>query len=223
MLLTREWYMHPNGQLPAYEWNFGDANPPVHAWAAIRVYQIEHEDDGARRSALSRAHLPEAAAQLHLVGQPQGRAGQQPVRGRLLGLDNIGAFDRSNGLPRRRPLEQWTARRGWRCTASTCSRSRSSWRGTTGLRGRGDEVLRALRHIGEAMNQPSAAAPTASGTRRWAGTSTCCACPDGSRRPVSAITIAGLVPVLAVAVADPRPEGLPRTCESRRVVHRALA
>ena len=44
LLLTREWYMHPNGQIPAYEWAFGDVNPPVHAWAAIRVYQIEEQD-----------------------------------------------------------------------------------------------------------------------------------------------------------------------------------
>ena len=40
-VLTREWYMHPNGQIPAYEWQFGDVNPPVHAWAALRVYSIE--------------------------------------------------------------------------------------------------------------------------------------------------------------------------------------
>ena len=43
VLLTREWYMHPNGQLPAYEWNFGDVNPPVHAWAAWRVFQIDRK------------------------------------------------------------------------------------------------------------------------------------------------------------------------------------
>jgi hypothetical protein len=43
LLLTREWYMHPNGQIPAYEWAFDDVNPPVHAWAAIRVYQIEQK------------------------------------------------------------------------------------------------------------------------------------------------------------------------------------
>ena len=46
LLLTREWYMHPNGQLPAYEWRFGDVNPPVHAWAAWRVYQIERRATG---------------------------------------------------------------------------------------------------------------------------------------------------------------------------------
>ena len=51
VLLTREWYMHPNGQLPAYEWDFGDVNPPVHAWAAWRVFQIDRKQRGDRRPA----------------------------------------------------------------------------------------------------------------------------------------------------------------------------
>ncbi len=49
VLMLREWYMHPNGQIPAYEWAFGDVNPPVHAWAALRVYQIEKHEDRPRR------------------------------------------------------------------------------------------------------------------------------------------------------------------------------
>ena len=53
MLLTREWYMHPNGQLPAYEWAFGDVNPPVHAWAAWRVYQMDRGADRRRATATS--------------------------------------------------------------------------------------------------------------------------------------------------------------------------
>ena len=72
-LLLREWYMHPNGQLPAYEWALGDVNPPVHAWAAWRVYKIEQKRRGTGDRDVPRARLPEAAAQLHLVGEPQGR------------------------------------------------------------------------------------------------------------------------------------------------------
>jgi hypothetical protein len=53
-LLTREWYMHPNGQLPAYEWAFGDVNPPVHAWAAWRVFQMDRKQSGANMPALRR-------------------------------------------------------------------------------------------------------------------------------------------------------------------------
>ena len=84
MLLTREWYMHPNGQLPAYEWAFGDVNPPVHAWAAWRVYEIDREQHGGKGDrAVSRARLPQADAELHLVGQPQGRRGPQHFPGRF--------------------------------------------------------------------------------------------------------------------------------------------
>jgi hypothetical protein len=81
VLLLREWYTHPNGQIPAYEFAFGDVNPPVHAWAAWRVYKMT----GARRA---RSHvpfpdIPEAGHQLHLVGQPQGCRGQEHLRRRL--------------------------------------------------------------------------------------------------------------------------------------------
>ena len=75
-VLLREWFLHPNGALPAYEWNFDDVNPPVHALAAIRVFVI----DGSTRHGLPRADLPEAAAQLHLVGQQAGPRRQQPLR-----------------------------------------------------------------------------------------------------------------------------------------------
>ena len=67
-VMLREWYMHPNGALPAYEWNFDDINPPVHAWAAIRVFEIEG-GDGYR---LPDPRVPQAAAELHVVGQPGG-------------------------------------------------------------------------------------------------------------------------------------------------------
>ena len=82
MLLLREWYMHPNGQIPAYEFAFGDVNPPVHAWACWRVYKITGPR-GTARPRVPRPRLPEAADQLHLVGQPQGHRGQEHLRRRL--------------------------------------------------------------------------------------------------------------------------------------------
>ena len=85
VLLLREWYMHPNGQMPAYEWNFSDVNPPVHAWAAWRVYKIEAKRSGKARPRVPGAHLPQAAAEFHLVGEPQGRRGQERLSGRLSG------------------------------------------------------------------------------------------------------------------------------------------
>ena len=82
-LLLREWYMHPNGQLPAYEWAFGDVNPPVHAWAVWRVYKIEKKRRGVGDRVFLARVLPQAAAQLHVVGEPQGRRRQQRLRGRI--------------------------------------------------------------------------------------------------------------------------------------------
>ena len=81
-LFLREWYMHPNGQMPAYEFAFGDVNPPVHAWAAWRVYKMTGPR-GAARSRFSRKRVPKAAAQLHLVGESQGRRRQQSFLRRL--------------------------------------------------------------------------------------------------------------------------------------------
>ena len=68
LLLCREWFQAPNGALPAYEWDFGDVNPPVQAWAALEVFAI----DGGSRLRLPESDLRQAAGQLHLVGQPRG-------------------------------------------------------------------------------------------------------------------------------------------------------
>ena len=69
-LMLRERYMHPNGQIPAYEWNFGDVNPPVHAWATHFHLPPGKGADGQRRQGLAEEQLSEAAPELHLVGQP---------------------------------------------------------------------------------------------------------------------------------------------------------
>jgi len=107
VLLTREWYMHPNGQLPAYEWSFGDVNPPVHAWAAWRVYKIDmklHESKG------DRAFLERVFHKLLLnftwwVNRKDAE-GHNIFQGGFLGLDNIGVFDRSAQLPTGGHIEQ---------------------------------------------------------------------------------------------------------------------
>jgi hypothetical protein len=99
LLLTKEWYMHPDGQIPAYEWDFGDVNPPVHAWAAFRVYQIEEKRTGRK----DRAFLEEIFQKLCLnftwwVNRKDA-GGRNIFEGGFLGLDNIGAFDRTKGIP----------------------------------------------------------------------------------------------------------------------------
>ena len=106
-LLTREWYMHPNGQIPAYEWAFGDVNPPVHAWAAMRVYQIDKKRTAKATSLFSGKGVSKTAPQFHLVGQPQGRRREIiHLQGGFLGLDNIGVFDRNMELPGGCVIEQ---------------------------------------------------------------------------------------------------------------------
>jgi hypothetical protein len=106
VLMTREWYMHPNGQLPAYEWAFGDVNPPVHAWAAWRVYKI----DKKRRGVGDRAFLARIFQKLLLnftwwVNRKDSE-GRNVFQGGFLGLDNIGVFDRSAPLPTGGHIEQ---------------------------------------------------------------------------------------------------------------------
>ncbi|WP_373538351.1 glucosidase [Chamaesiphon sp.] len=105
-LLTREWYMHPNGQLPAYEWAFGDVNPPVHAWATWRVYKIEQKMSGkGDRTFLERVFQKLLLNFTWWVNRkdPEGR---NVFEGGFLGLDNIGIFDRSAELPTGGKLEQ---------------------------------------------------------------------------------------------------------------------
>ncbi len=106
VLMMREWYMHPNGQLPAYEWNFSDVNPPVHAWAAWRVYKIEKK----RRGAGDRRFLQRVFHKLLLnftwwVNRKDAE-GRNVFEGGFLGLDNIGVFDRSAKLPFEGRIEQ---------------------------------------------------------------------------------------------------------------------
>ena len=101
VLLCREWFMHPNGQLPAYEWAFGDANPPVHAWAALRVFEI----DGARDYEFLERILHKLLLNFTWWVNRKDSAGNNVFEGGFLGLDNIGPFDRSS-LPLSARLEQ---------------------------------------------------------------------------------------------------------------------
>jgi hypothetical protein len=106
LLLTREWYMHPNGQIPAYEWAFGDVNPPVHAWAAIRVYQIEEKMYGRKDRAFLERIFQKLVINFTWWVNRKDAVGNNIFEGGFLGLDNIGAFDRTAGLPSGGRLEQ---------------------------------------------------------------------------------------------------------------------
>jgi hypothetical protein len=99
LLFLREWYMHPNGQLPAYEWNFGDANPPVHAWACWRVYQIDRHMRGEPDVPFLERAFHKLMLNFTWWVNRKDAHGRNVFQGGFLGLDNIGVFDRSRPLP----------------------------------------------------------------------------------------------------------------------------
>jgi hypothetical protein len=104
-LFLREWYMHPNGQIPAYEWNFSDVNPPVHAWACWRVYKMTGVRGSRDRLFLARVFQKLVVNFTWWVNR-KDPSGKHIFAGGFLGLDNIGMFDRSKPLPTGGQLEQ---------------------------------------------------------------------------------------------------------------------
>jgi mannosylglycerate hydrolase MGH1-like protein len=102
LLLLREWYMHPNGQIPAYEWAFDDVNPPVHAWAAIRVFHL----DGAKDLDFLERVLHRLLINFTWWVNRKDALGDNVFSGGFLGLDNVGPFDRGAALPLAGVLEQ---------------------------------------------------------------------------------------------------------------------
>jgi hypothetical protein len=99
VLLGREWYQHPNGQLPAYEWAFDDVNPPVQAWAAWRVYKIEQRWFGRRDLNFLERVFHKLLLYFTWWVNRKDLQGNNIFEGGFLGLDNIGVFDRSKPLP----------------------------------------------------------------------------------------------------------------------------
>ena len=106
VLLLREWYMHPNGQLPAYEWAFADVNPPVHAWAAWQVYRIEKKQRGGGDRLFLERVFQKLLLNFTWWVNRKDPGGANVFEGGFLGLDNIGMFDRSKPLPGGGRLEQ---------------------------------------------------------------------------------------------------------------------
>ena len=152
ILLCREWYVHPNGQLPAYEWNFSDVNPPVQAWAALRVHEIAGDDD---YDFLARV-LHKLLLNFNWWVNRKDVEGDNLFEGGFLGLDNIGPFDRSK-LPSTACSSSPTAPRGWPCTARTCWRWRWPSPATTSVYE--DLATKFFEHfalIGSALNEQGA-------------------------------------------------------------------
>ncbi len=105
-LMLRERYMHPNGQIPAYEWNFGDVNPPVHAWSTIFTYRLEKAQKGEGDREWLKSCFQKLLLNFTWWVNRKDRSGRNVFEGGFLGLDNIGVFDRSAPLPTGGYLEQ---------------------------------------------------------------------------------------------------------------------
>ncbi|WP_428492867.1 MGH1-like glycoside hydrolase domain-containing protein [Rhodopila sp.] len=202
LLLTHEWFMHPNGSLPAYEWGFGDVNPPVHAWAAWRVFRM---DAGLRGTAdfefLERVFHK---LMLNFTGwvNRQDVDGRNVFQGGFLGLDNIGVFDRSKKLPVAGRIDQSDG---------------TSWMGMYALNMmRISLELSTRNRVYQAMATKFfehflaiAAAMTQQNGRRglWDETDqfyhNVLRRPDGSAIPLRLFSLVGLFPLFAVEVLEP--------------------
>ena len=112
LTLTREWYMHPNGQIPAYEWNFNDCNPPVFAWAAYRIFKLERKVYGRSDYVFLERVFQKLLLNFTWWVNRKDSEGLNVFEGGFLGLDNIGVFNRSESMPMGARLRQADAT-GW--------------------------------------------------------------------------------------------------------------
>ena len=106
LLIMREWYMKPDGQLPAYEWHLGDVNPPVQAWAALQVFRIEHQQTGKKDISFLKKIFHKLIINFTWWINRKDASGNNIFHGGFLGLDNIGIFNRSIEMPGKHRLEQ---------------------------------------------------------------------------------------------------------------------
>jgi len=203
LLMLREWYMHPSGQLPAYEWAFGDVNPPVHAWAAWRVYKIEKR---IRRKA-DRCFLERVFQKLLLnftwwVNR-KDHDGNNVFQGGFLGLDNIGVFDRSAPLPTGGHMEQadGTSWMGMYCLnmlaiALELAKSNPAYEDLA------SKFFEHFVHIAHAMNDMGG-----EGISLWDEEDgfyyDVLHLPDGRHWPLKVRSMVGLIPLFAVQTLEP--------------------
>jgi hypothetical protein len=204
VLMSREWYMHPNGQLPAYEWNFGDVNPPVHAWAAWRVYKIEQK----RRGRADRAFLERIFHKLLLnftwwVNR-KDTAGRNIFQGGFLGLDNIGVFNRSEPLPGGGFIEQadstgWMAMYSLNLMAIALELARQD----SAYEDVASKFWEHFLYIANAMSHIGG-----DGEEMWDEEDgffyDVLRMPDGSHQPLKVRSLVGLIPLFAVETLEAR-------------------
>ncbi|HYY19582.1 MAG TPA: hypothetical protein VE864_12145, partial [Streptosporangiaceae bacterium] len=193
ILLCREWFQNPNGALPAYEWDFGDVNPPVQAWAALEVFAI---DGGRDFDFLSRV-FDKLLLNFNWWVNLEDADGSNLFEGGFLGLDNIGPIDRSH-LPIGGILEQSDAT-GWMGFYAVAMGGMAAILNRSGQRPASDLVLKFLEHfasISEALNSQGL----------WDEADGLyydrLVTPGGSQVPVKSRSMVGIIPILAAAVID---------------------
>jgi len=204
LLLTREWYMHPNGQIPAYEWSFGDVNPPVHAWAAIRICQIEQKMSGRMDRLFLERIFQKLLINFTWWVNRKDEEGNNLFEGGFLGLDNVSAFDRSAALPSGGRLEQadgtsWMAMYCLNMLAIALELANHD----PAYEDVATKFFEHFVYIGEAVNRAGD-----HGTGLWSEDQgyyfDLLKLPDGNSCRIDAFTIAGLIPLFAIAVGDPQ-------------------
>ena len=198
VLFLREWYMHPNGQLPAYEFNFGDVNPPVHAWSCWRVFKMTAGRGQRDRVFLSRCFQKLVISFTWWVNR-KDLEGRNLFAGGFLGLDNIGVFDRSKPLPTGGHLQQadGTAWMAFFC-ATMLSIALELARDNPATQDMASKFFEHFVAIADAMN-------TQGGTGLWDeadGFYYDQLRVDGRTIPLKVRSLVGLIPLLAVEVLD---------------------
>jgi Mannosyl oligosaccharide glucosidase. len=206
VLLLREWFMHPNGQLPAYEWAFGDVNPPVHAWAARRVYQIERRATGVGDTAFLERVFHKLLINFTWWVNRKDAEGRNVFQGGFLGLDNIGVFNRSEPLPGGARLDQSDGT-SWMATfclnmlaiALELARDDDAYEDVA------TKFLEHFFHIAHAMNDRAATLGDPA-VDLWDNEDEfyydLLSFPDGTRTYVRVRSMVGLIPLLAVETID---------------------
>ena len=205
VLMLREWYMHPNGQLPAYEWAFGDVNPPVHAWAAWRVYKIDEKRSGSGDRVFLERVFQKLLLNFTWWVNRKDAEGHNVFQGGFLGLDNIGVFDRIGAAADRRPPRAVGRHQldGDVLPEHAGDRAGAGAR-EPGLRGRREQVLGAL-----PLHRPRDGPPgqgrrsSSCGTTRTGSSTTCCTCPTARASRCKVRSMVGLIPLFAVETLEP--------------------
>ena len=214
ILLTREWYTHPNGQLPAYEWSFGDVNPPVHAWAAWRVYKMEKKATGGEGDFdfLERIFHKLSLNFTWWVNRKDAE-GNNIFQGGFLGLDNIGVFDRNTSLPTGGTIEQSDATAWMAMYALNLMRIALELSIKNPVyQDMASKFFEHFLHIAEAMMNMSG------GVRLWDAEDEfyydVLHLPGEKSIPLRVRSLVGLIPLFAIEVLDP--ELLSKTPEFKR-------